>query len=148
MLDSAVSQAFKVSHRIHNPNKVNVCSAVTYIFFSLQVYIAKIDPTSSLGLSTDSIYSYSMGHIRRVLGGEAPETQPSRCISQGSTGITVALKGLWKGMLNVDPAKRQTALNSLNVSLTFAMDVAITLHRIRSPWFAQMHAQFINSAGC
>uniref|UniRef100_A0A3Q3DPV2 Neuron navigator 1 n=1 Tax=Hippocampus comes TaxID=109280 RepID=A0A3Q3DPV2_HIPCM len=62
MLDSAVSQAFKV------------------------------DPTSSLGLSTDSIYSYSMGHIKRVLGGEAPETQPSRCMSRGPTSITVALK--------------------------------------------------------
>ncbi|XP_025762903.1 neuron navigator 1 isoform X10 [Oreochromis niloticus] len=69
MLDSAVSQAFKV-------------------------YIAKVDPTSSLGLSTDSIYSYSMGHIKRVLGGEAPETQPSRCMSRGPSGITVALKGL------------------------------------------------------
>ncbi|KAM9759004.1 neuron navigator 1 isoform 1-T1 [Menidia menidia] len=69
MLDSAVSQAFKV-------------------------YIAKVDPTSSLGLSTDSIYSYSMGHIKRVLGGEAPETQPSRCMSRGPSSITVALKGL------------------------------------------------------
>ncbi|KAM6928052.1 neuron navigator 1 [Xenentodon cancila] len=69
MLDSAVSQAFKV-------------------------YVAKVDPTSSLGLSTDSVYSYSMGHIRRVLGGEAPETQPSRCMSRGYSGITVALKGL------------------------------------------------------
>ncbi|XP_054641486.1 neuron navigator 1 isoform X6 [Dunckerocampus dactyliophorus] len=69
MLDSAVSQAFKV-------------------------YIAKVDPTASLGLSTDSIFSYSMGHIKRVLGGEAPETQPSRCMSRGPTGITVALKGL------------------------------------------------------
>ncbi|XP_026162623.1 neuron navigator 1 isoform X3 [Mastacembelus armatus] len=69
MLDSAVSQAFKV-------------------------YIAKVDPTSSLGLSTDSIYSYSMGHIKRVLGGEAPETQPSRCMSRGPNSITVSLKGL------------------------------------------------------
>ncbi|XP_047438347.1 neuron navigator 1 isoform X3 [Mugil cephalus] len=69
MLDSAVSQAFKV-------------------------YIAKVDPTSSLGLSTDSIYSYSMGHIKRVLGGEAPETQPSRCMSRGPSSITVSLKGL------------------------------------------------------
>lgn len=68
--------------------------AISHIFFSLQVYIAKVDPTSSLGLSTDSIYSYSMGHIKRVLGGEAPEAQPSRCMSRGSTGITVALKGL------------------------------------------------------
>uniref|UniRef100_A0A3Q3WPW3 Neuron navigator 1 n=1 Tax=Mola mola TaxID=94237 RepID=A0A3Q3WPW3_MOLML len=69
MLDSAVSQAFKV-------------------------YITKVDPTSSLGLSTDSIYSYSMGHMKRVLGGEAPETQPSRCMSRGPSAITVALKGL------------------------------------------------------
>lgn len=60
---------------------------------SFQVYVAKVDPTSSLGLSTDSIYSYSMGHIKRVLGGEAPETQPSRCMSRGPTSITVALKG-------------------------------------------------------
>ncbi|CAK6967198.1 neuron navigator 1 [Scomber scombrus] len=69
MLDSAVSQAFKV-------------------------YIAKVDPTSSVGLSPDSIYSYNMGHIKRILGGEAPETQPSRCMSRGPSGITVALKGL------------------------------------------------------
>ncbi|KAG7253028.1 hypothetical protein CRUP_015467, partial [Coryphaenoides rupestris] len=68
MLDSAVSQAFKV-------------------------YIAKVDPASSLGLSTDSIYSYNMGHIKRLLGGEAPESQPSRCMSKGPTSITVALKG-------------------------------------------------------
>ncbi|XP_028302977.1 neuron navigator 1 isoform X10 [Gouania willdenowi] len=69
MLDSAVSQAFKV-------------------------YITKVDPASSLGLSTDSIYSYNMGHIKRVLGGEVPETQPSRCMSRGPSGITVAIKGL------------------------------------------------------
>ncbi|XP_070967848.1 neuron navigator 1-like [Oncorhynchus clarkii lewisi] len=69
MLDSAVGQAFKV-------------------------YIAKVDPTSSLGLSTDSIYSYSMNHIRRVLGGELPESQPSHCVSKGPSGVTVTLKGL------------------------------------------------------
>ncbi|XP_052329190.1 neuron navigator 1-like isoform X8 [Oncorhynchus keta] len=69
MLDSAVGQAFKV-------------------------YIAKVDPTSSLGLTTDSVYSYSMNHIRRVLGGELPESQPSRCVSKGTSGITVTLKGL------------------------------------------------------
>lgn len=66
--------------------------------FSFQVYIAKVDPTSSVGLSTDSIYSYSMGHIKRVLGGEAPETQPSRCMSRGPSGITVALKGEWRNV--------------------------------------------------
>lgn len=66
--------------------------------FLFQVYIAKVDPTSSVGLSTDSIYSYSMGHIKRVLGGEAPETQPSRCMSRGPSGITVALKGAWRNV--------------------------------------------------
>lgn len=69
------------------------------VHFISQVYVAKVDPTSSLGLSTDSIYSYSMGHIKRVLGGEAPETQPSRCMSRGPSGITVALKGLWRSVL-------------------------------------------------
>ncbi|XP_041743525.1 neuron navigator 1-like isoform X3 [Coregonus clupeaformis] len=69
MLDLAVGQAFKV-------------------------YIAKVDPTSSLGLFTDSIYSYGMNHIRRVLGGELPESQPSHCVSKGPSGITVTLKGL------------------------------------------------------
>ncbi|TNN76397.1 Neuron navigator 1 [Liparis tanakae] len=78
MLDSAVSQAFKAS-----PLRPDVF-----------VYVAKVDPTSSLGLSADSIYSYSMGHIKRVLGGESPETQPSRCMSRGPSSITVALKGL------------------------------------------------------
>lgn len=57
------------------------------------MYITKVDPTSSLGLSTDSIYSYSMGHIKRVLGGDVPETQPSRCMSRGPGAITVTLKG-------------------------------------------------------
>uniref|UniRef100_A0AAY5K4H0 Neuron navigator 1 n=1 Tax=Esox lucius TaxID=8010 RepID=A0AAY5K4H0_ESOLU len=69
MLDSAVSQAFKV-------------------------YVAKVDPTSSLGLSPDSIYSYTISHIKRVLGEELPESQPSRCVSKGPSGITVTLKGL------------------------------------------------------
>lgn len=67
-----------------------------FFFFLIQVYITKVDPTSSLGLSTDSVYSYRMGHIKRVLGGEAPETQPSRCMSRGPSSITVALKGLNK----------------------------------------------------
>lgn len=70
------------------------CESSDFLCFPIQVYITKVDPTSSLGLSTDSVYSYSMGHIKRVLGGDAPETQPSRCMSRGPTSITVALKGL------------------------------------------------------
>lgn len=133
LLDSAVSQAFKVTKYIDDANEViiqcginwklmHILKEILYAFeffinfvfflmslkgygslychyqilFSLQVYIAKVDPTSSLGLSTDSLFSYSMGHIKRVLGEEAPKTLPSHCMSRDSTGITLALKGLPK----------------------------------------------------
>ncbi|KAG5837765.1 hypothetical protein ANANG_G00216130 [Anguilla anguilla] len=68
-LDTAVSQAFKD-------------------------YIVKVDPTSSLGLSVDSICSYSVNQGRRVMGGAGPETTPSWCLGKGPCCITVALKGL------------------------------------------------------
>uniref|UniRef100_A0AAY4EGY8 Neuron navigator 1 n=1 Tax=Denticeps clupeoides TaxID=299321 RepID=A0AAY4EGY8_9TELE len=61
---------------------------------NMQDYLAKVDPTSSLGLSGDSVYSYSVSHYRRVIGGEPPETAPIRCTGKGSNCITVALKGL------------------------------------------------------
>ncbi|XP_036388972.1 neuron navigator 1-like isoform X2 [Megalops cyprinoides] len=57
-------------------------------------YITKVDPTSSLGLSTDSIYSYSINQGKRVLGAEAPDVSPSHCMGKGPSNITVALKGL------------------------------------------------------
>uniref|UniRef100_A0AAY4EGX7 Neuron navigator 1 n=1 Tax=Denticeps clupeoides TaxID=299321 RepID=A0AAY4EGX7_9TELE len=66
-------------------------AAVTQAF---RDYLAKVDPTSSLGLSGDSVYSYSVSHYRRVIGGEPPETAPIRCTGKGSNCITVALKGL------------------------------------------------------
>ncbi|XP_037390979.1 neuron navigator 1 isoform X3 [Pygocentrus nattereri] len=66
-LDSAICQAFKD-------------------------YMSVVDPSSSLGLSQDSIYSYSLSHLKRVLGAQPPETPPVRCLSKSS--IIVALKGL------------------------------------------------------
>uniref|UniRef100_A0A8C9U0M2 Neuron navigator 1 n=1 Tax=Scleropages formosus TaxID=113540 RepID=A0A8C9U0M2_SCLFO len=57
-------------------------------------YISKVDPTSSLALSTDSIYSYQVNHMKRILGTEAPEALPSRCMGKGASCITMALKGL------------------------------------------------------
>uniref|UniRef100_A0A3B3R9L9 Neuron navigator 1 n=1 Tax=Paramormyrops kingsleyae TaxID=1676925 RepID=A0A3B3R9L9_9TELE len=58
LLDAAVSQAFRD-------------------------YVNKVDPTTSLGLSTDSIYSYQVNHSKRVLGTEAPEVSPFRTLSKG-----------------------------------------------------------------
>ncbi|XP_072540932.1 neuron navigator 1 isoform X2 [Salminus brasiliensis] len=57
-------------------------------------YMSVVDPSSSLGLSQDSICSYSLSHLKRVLGTQPPETAPVRCLTKGSTCISVALKGL------------------------------------------------------
>ncbi|XP_053819816.1 neuron navigator 1 isoform X4 [Vidua chalybeata] len=66
MLDEAVSQVFKD-------------------------YITKMDPASTLGLSTESIYGYSISHIKRVLDTEPPELPLCR---RGLTSVVVTLKGL------------------------------------------------------
>nr|XP_017212245.1 neuron navigator 1 isoform X6 [Danio rerio] len=75
-LDSAVIQAFKE-------------------------YLSVVDPGSSLGLSQDSIYSYSLSHLKRVLGAQPPETPPVRLYSRGQACITVALKGLKEKCVDV-----------------------------------------------
>ncbi|XP_061869370.1 LOW QUALITY PROTEIN: neuron navigator 1 [Colius striatus] len=54
-------------------------------------YITKMDPASTLGLSTESVYGYSISHIKRVLDTEPPEL-PLCC--RGLTSIVVTLKGL------------------------------------------------------
>ncbi|XP_059426390.1 neuron navigator 1 isoform X3 [Carassius carassius] len=74
-LDSAVIQAFKE-------------------------YLAVVDPGSSLALSQDSIYSYSLSHLKRVLGAQPPETPPVR-LSRGSSCISVTLKGLKEKCVDV-----------------------------------------------
>ncbi|XP_077053868.1 neuron navigator 1 isoform X6 [Siphateles boraxobius] len=75
-LDSAVMQAFKE-------------------------YLSVVDPSSSLGLSQDSIYSYSLSHLKRVLGAHPPETPPVRLYTTGSSCISVALKGLKEKCVDV-----------------------------------------------
>ena len=52
-----------------------------------------MDPSSSLGLSMESILSYSLGHYRRVMGAEPPETPPSRCLAKSPSCLGVTLKG-------------------------------------------------------
>ncbi|XP_019401927.1 PREDICTED: neuron navigator 1 isoform X1 [Crocodylus porosus] len=54
-------------------------------------YITKMDPASTLGLSTESVHSYSISHVKRVLDVEPPELPPCR---RGVTSIAVTLKGL------------------------------------------------------
>ncbi|XP_043856315.1 neuron navigator 1 isoform X7 [Dromiciops gliroides] len=54
-------------------------------------YITKMDPASTLGLSTESVYGYSISHVKRVLDAEPPELPPCR---RGINSIAVSLKGL------------------------------------------------------
>ncbi|XP_017676777.1 PREDICTED: neuron navigator 1 [Lepidothrix coronata] len=54
-------------------------------------YITKMDPASTLGLSTESVYGYSISHIKRVLDMEPPELPLCR---RGLTSVVVTLKGL------------------------------------------------------
>uniref|UniRef100_A0A8C0VIM9 Neuron navigator 1 n=1 Tax=Cyanistes caeruleus TaxID=156563 RepID=A0A8C0VIM9_CYACU len=54
-------------------------------------YITKMDPASTLGLSTESVYGYSISHIKRVLDTEPPELPLCR---RGLSSIVVTLKGL------------------------------------------------------
>ncbi|XP_048683066.2 neuron navigator 1 isoform X4 [Caretta caretta] len=54
-------------------------------------YVAKMDPASTLGLSTESVHGYSISHVKRVLDTEPPELPPCR---RGVTSIAVVLKGL------------------------------------------------------
>ncbi|KAG5835385.1 hypothetical protein ANANG_G00243340 [Anguilla anguilla] len=66
-------------------------TAISQVF---KDYIAKVDPTSSLVLSVDSIYCYHVNHIKRVMGGEVPEATPLRCLGKSPCSVSVALKGM------------------------------------------------------
>ncbi|KAF6073538.1 neuron navigator 1 [Phyllostomus discolor] len=61
------------------------------VFQVFKDYISKMDPASTLGLSTESIHGYSISHVKRVLDAEPPEMPPCR---RGVTNISVSLKGL------------------------------------------------------
>ncbi|KAK2851440.1 hypothetical protein Q5P01_007716 [Channa striata] len=58
-------------------------------------YLTQVDPTASLGLSCDSLHTYQLSQGgQRVIGGDAPQASPHRCLSSGSARILVTLKGL------------------------------------------------------
>ncbi|XP_024900324.1 neuron navigator 1 isoform X5 [Pteropus alecto] len=61
------------------------------VFQVFKDYISKMDPASTLGLSTESIHGYSISHVKRVLDSEPPELPPCR---RGVNNISVSLKGL------------------------------------------------------
>uniref|UniRef100_A0A8C5VVL8 Neuron navigator 1 n=1 Tax=Microcebus murinus TaxID=30608 RepID=A0A8C5VVL8_MICMU len=61
------------------------------VFQVFKDYISKMDPASTLGLSTESIHGYSISHVKRVLDTEPPEMPPCR---RGVNSISVSLKGL------------------------------------------------------
>ncbi|XP_027801380.1 neuron navigator 1 isoform X5 [Marmota flaviventris] len=61
------------------------------VFQVFKDYISKMDPASTLGLSTESIHGYSLSHVKRVLDAEPPEMPPCR---RGVNNISVSLKGL------------------------------------------------------
>ncbi|XP_066095296.1 neuron navigator 1 isoform X7 [Saccopteryx bilineata] len=61
------------------------------VFQVFQDYVSKMDPASTLGLSTESIHGYSISHVKRVLDAEPPEMPPCR---RGVNNISVSLKGL------------------------------------------------------
>ncbi|KAF6728607.1 Neuron navigator 3 [Oryzias melastigma] len=57
-------------------------------------YVFRVDPVTSLGLSSDSIVSYRMGEVVRSHGSEVPELLPCGYLVGDSNLIKVNLKGL------------------------------------------------------
>lgn len=59
-----------------------------------QDYLIQVDPTASLGLSSDSLHMYQLTQGgKRVIGGDQPQASPYRCLGSGSARIFVTLKG-------------------------------------------------------
>ncbi|XP_023133957.3 neuron navigator 1-like isoform X4 [Amphiprion ocellaris] len=58
-------------------------------------YLTQVDPTSSLGLTCDSLHMYQLTQGgQRVIGGDKPQTSPYRCLGNVPAHIIVTLKGL------------------------------------------------------
>uniref|UniRef100_A0A673BGA8 AAA+ ATPase domain-containing protein n=1 Tax=Sphaeramia orbicularis TaxID=375764 RepID=A0A673BGA8_9TELE len=58
-------------------------------------YLTQVDPTSSLGLSCDSLHMYQLAQGgQRLIGGDKPQASPYRCLGSASPKIFITLKGL------------------------------------------------------
>lgn len=66
---------------------------------SLQEYVFRVDPGTSLGLSSDSIVCYRMGEVIRSHASEVPELLPCGYLV-GDNIIKVNLKGRTSGCKN------------------------------------------------
>uniref|UniRef100_A0A3P9DPL5 Neuron navigator 1 n=1 Tax=Maylandia zebra TaxID=106582 RepID=A0A3P9DPL5_9CICH len=56
-------------------------------------YLSQVDPTASLGLTSDSLHMYQFTQGRlRVIGGDKPQGSPYRCLGNGPARIFVTLK--------------------------------------------------------
>lgn len=62
-------------------------------FHIIQEYIFRVDPTTSLGLSSDCIASYCIGDVIRAHSLEVPELLPCGYLVGDNNVITVNLKG-------------------------------------------------------
>lgn len=75
-------------------NRVVVILEIIVFVFCCQDYLTQVDPTSSLGLSCDSLHMYQLTQgVQRLMGGDKPQASPYRCLSNGSAQILVSLKG-------------------------------------------------------
>ncbi|XP_075284034.1 neuron navigator 3 isoform X8 [Opisthocomus hoazin] len=63
-------------------------------------YIFRVDPTTSLGLSSDSIASYCIGDVTRAHSLEVPELLPCGYLVGDNNVITVNLKGVEENSLD------------------------------------------------
>ncbi|XP_072566207.1 neuron navigator 3 isoform X2 [Paramormyrops kingsleyae] len=57
-------------------------------------YVFRVDPLSSLGLTSDSIVGYRLGDVVRAHGSEVPELLPCGYLVGDNNVITVSLKGV------------------------------------------------------
>ncbi|CAJ0959901.1 unnamed protein product, partial [Ranitomeya imitator] len=64
------------------------------LFGFLGIYVYRVDPTSNLGLSSDTITSYSIGDVVRSNNTEVPEMLPCGYLVGDNNIITVNLKGV------------------------------------------------------
>ncbi|XP_075051716.1 neuron navigator 1 isoform X2 [Mixophyes fleayi] len=74
-------------------NKADWKSLDDAVCQTFQDYVNQVDPGATLGLGRESVSRYSLGHIKRDLDMEPPETSPSRNL-RSNTNIILQLKGL------------------------------------------------------
>ncbi|XP_074086470.1 neuron navigator 2 isoform X8 [Macrotis lagotis] len=63
-------------------------------------YIIHVDPTSQLGLNSDSVLGYSIGEIKRTNTPETPELLPCGYLVGENNTISVSIKGLSENSLD------------------------------------------------